>query len=107
RVDDLPDSSLAQMIAWAMETFGDTDSTYATGAAGIDVEALTGALHASERDGQPLCVLATTGALMRVLDDLRDRSVVFRLPHGSRLMDTGGDKGTTRRLSRNGLMHAV
>lgn len=107
RVDELPDSSLAQMIAWAMETFGDTGSTYATGAAGIDVEALTAALHASARDGQPLCVLATTGALMRVLDDLRDRGVVFRLPHGSRLMDTGGDKGTARRLSRNGLMHAV
>ena len=52
-------------------------------------------------------LLATTGALERVLDRCRACGLTFRLPHGSRLMDTGGDKGAPRRLSRNGLLHAV
>ena len=55
----------------------------------------------------PVCVLATTGALLRVLDDCRAQGVAFRLPHGSRLMDTGGDKGAPRPMSRNGILHAV
>jgi hypothetical protein len=107
RVDDLPSSSLAQMIGWAMETFGAARSGYAIDAQGIDFELVVGALREAERDGEPICVLATTGALLRVLDDCRTRGLAFRLPHGSRLMDTGGDKGAPRHLSRNGILHAV
>ena len=107
RVDDLPSSSLAQMIAWAMETFAAARSGYVIGAHGVDVEAFVSALREAERDGEPVCVLATTGALLRVLDDCRAQGVAFRLPHGSRLMDTGGDKGAPRPMSRNGILHAV
>ena len=107
RVDDLPDSSLAQMVAWAMDAFGAADSLYAVGPTGIDVDALTGALRAAESDGRPLCLLATTGALLRALDHYRAGGMSFRLPHGSRLMDTGGDKGAPRHLSRPGLLHAA
>jgi hypothetical protein len=107
RSEDLPDSSLAQMVSWAMQELGDDDSTFAIGADGIDYGALTTALRQSEHDGRPICLLATTGALVRVFDHLRDRSLAFRLPHGSRLMDTGGFKGAPRHLSRNGVLHAV
>ena len=65
------------------------------------------ALDTSQRDGQPLAILTTSGALIRALDALRARGRTFRLPHGSRLMDTGGDKGAPRPLSRHGLLHAV
>ena len=92
-VDDLPSSSLAQMIGWAMEAFGAARSSYAIGAHGVDVEAFVNSLRDAERDGEPVCVLATTGALLRVLDYCRAQGLAFRLPHGSRLMDTGGDKG--------------
>lgn len=107
RVEDLPDSSLAQMIAWAMSAFGADDSVYAIGPHGLDIDAFVTALRASQGDGRPLVLLATTGALVRVLDLCRERGLAFRLPHGSRLMDTGGDKGAPRRLSRNGLLHAI
>jgi hypothetical protein len=107
RADDLPDSSLAQMVAWAMDGFGDPDSRYTIGPQGIDADAVVDALRASEADGRPLCVLTTTAALVSVLDRCRGRGLAFRLPHGSRLMDTGGDKGAPRHLSRNGLLHAV
>ncbi|HSP97239.1 MAG TPA: long-chain fatty acid--CoA ligase [Candidatus Dormibacteraeota bacterium] len=103
---ELPDSSLAQMVAWALETFA-ADGAYAARADGLDLDRLVAALEASERDGQPLAILATSGALIRALDALRERGRAFRLPHGSRLMDTGGDKGAPRHLSRNGLLHAV
>lgn len=103
----LPDSSLAQMVDWALEAFGAEGSGYAADANGIDVDALIAALRASERDGRPLAILATTGGLIRALDALAARQLAFRLPHGSRLMDTGGDKGAPRRLSRPGLLHAV
>ena len=104
--EELPDSSLAQMVAWALETFA-ADGAYAARADGLDLDRLIAALEASERDGQPLAILTTSGALIRALDALRERGRAFRLPHGSRLMDTGGDKGAPRHLSRKGLLHAV
>jgi hypothetical protein len=107
RVADLPDSSLAQMIAWAMEAFADQGSAYAVGPGGIDFDRLETALRESERDGRPVCLLATTGALLRVFDHCSERGRAFRLPHGSRLMDTGGLKGAPRRLSPRGALHAA
>lgn len=103
----LPDSSLAQMAAWAMDAFDDGSGAWVADADGFDLKRLIDRLRASERDGQPLALLATTGALIRVLDALAGRALAFRLPHGSRVMDTGGDKGAPRRLSRNGLLHAL
>jgi len=59
--------------------------------------------------------MTTTGALMRFLEHCARAGGTaagpgaesFRLPHGSRLMDTGGTKGAPRVLSRNGLLQAV
>jgi hypothetical protein len=105
-IELVPDSSLAQMVAWAIETFGAESSTYVVGDGGVDYDRLVAALREAERSGQPCCLMSTTAALVRVLDHARDRDLAFRLPHGSRIMDTGGDKGAPRRLSRNGLLHA-
>jgi hypothetical protein len=107
RSEELPDSSLAQMVAWAMEHFAAANSRYAVTADGIEFDDLAEALRESGRDGQPVCLLATTGAMIRVLDHCRARDLTFRLPHSSRLMETGGDKGAPRPLSRSGLLHAV
>jgi acyl-protein synthetase LuxE len=102
-----PESSLFQMIEWAMHEFGgDGSAGYAT-AEHFDFPGFAGALRQSECDGNPVCVMTTTGALIRFLDRCRDEGWVFRLPHSSRLMDTGGTKGTPRPLSRNGLLQAV
>jgi hypothetical protein len=101
-----PESSLAQMGDWALEVFGDSGSTVHAAADRFDFDSLAEAVRQSERDGSPVCVMTTTGALIRFLDHCRDRSWAFRLPHGSRLMDTGGAKGAPRTLSRNGILHA-
>ncbi len=107
RAAQQPDSSLAQMVAWAFENFASPDSAYAVGPDGPDFAALVELLRRSESDGRPLALLTTTGALIHFLDHARDRELEFRLPHGSRVMDTGGAKGAPRSLSRNGLLHAV
>jgi hypothetical protein len=106
RSDLEPQSSLAQMVAWAFERFADPGSVFAMTERGLDVEKLVEALRASENDGEPCCIMTTTGALVWFLDHARENGLTFRLPHGSRLMDTGGDKGAPRRLSRGGLLHA-
>jgi hypothetical protein len=101
-----PESSLAQMIDWAIETYGAEDSVH-TGA-GSTADALRGwrVLEESEGSGRPCCLMTTTAALIQLIDFARERGLAVRLPHGSRIMDTGGEKGAPRRLSRNGLLHA-
>jgi hypothetical protein len=105
--DDQPDSSLAQMVSWAMAAFGAPGSATFAAAAAVDFAALTEALQLAERQGQPVCLMTTTGTLIRFLDRCQNEDRVFRLAHGSRLMDTGGTKGAPRQLSRPGLLHAV
>jgi len=102
-----PESSLAQMIARAFEDFAADGSAYAVEEGQLRLERAAEVVRASERDGAPLCLLSTTAALLRFLDFCRERGWSFRLPHASRLMDTGGAKGVPRPVSRNGLHHAV
>ena len=106
-VADLPDSSLAQMVAWAMDEYAASGSEYAAGTDDIDVGRAAEIVRGSERDGAPLCVMATTAALIRFIDACAERGWAFRLPHSSRVMDTGGAKGGARSMSRKGLLHAV
>ena len=105
-VGERPQSSLAQMVAWAIEVFCTADSVYAVGSGEVNLDLCIDALRESERNGLPVCLLTTTGSLIRLIDALGARRLAFRLPHGSRLMDTGGDKGAPRPMSRNGLLHA-
>ena len=101
-----PQSSLAQMIEWAIDRFGTTTSgTFATNDR-FDFAGLATALRQSEQDGHPVCIMSTTGALIRFIDRCRDEAWSFRLPHSSRLMDTGGTKGAPRPLSRKGFLQA-
>jgi len=102
-----PESSLAQMVTWAIEAFGSTGSGAFAHADHFDFEGFADAVRRREHDGEPLCIMTTSGALIRFFDRCRDAGWQFRLPHGSRLMDTGGMKGAPRPLSRNGLLQAV
>jgi hypothetical protein len=102
-----PDSSLSQMIGWAMEECGAPGSAYVASPAGIDYAACIAGLRTSERSGTPLCIVTTTAALIHLLDYCTTHAVTFRLPHGCRLMDTGGTKGAPRPLSRKGLLQAA
>jgi len=102
-----PESSLAQMVDWAIERFGSAGSTVFATANSLDFSGFAEALRQSERDGGPICIMTTTGALIRFFDRCRDAGWAFRLPHSSRLMDTGGTKSASRTMSRAGILHAI
>ncbi len=104
---DWPESSLAQMVSWAIEVFGDESSRCCATPGVFQFEPFVEGLRQSEGDGAPLCILTTTAGLVSFFDYCRERDLLFRLPHSSRLMDTGGAKGAPRVLSRNGLLQAI
>jgi hypothetical protein len=97
---DLPDSSLSHMVATVIDRLGADGSGYfATATDGIDHAALHTALRAAEADGEPVCLLGTSFAFVHWLDRLAQCDERYRLPAGSRLMDTGGYKGRSRTVS--------
>jgi len=100
----LRDSSLAHMIDTVMQRLGAPGSTHCAGVDnGIDHERLATVLSGAETAATPVCLLGTSFAYVHWLDHLRDTGATFRLPPGSRLMDTGGYKGHGRHVAESEL----
>jgi len=95
-----PASSLSRMLAWIIEASGEDGSGWYVGAAGLEHERLAGALLDAQRGGIPVLVLATSAALLDFLAYCDATGLVVALPGGSRLMDTGGQKGSASRWPR-------
>jgi hypothetical protein len=100
-----PHSSLAHMIQAVAGAVvpGESQFVGATNAAGdwrVDFAAAEAALEHCERHGERACVLGTSFTFIHLLDHLAARGRAFRLPAGSRVMETGGYKGRSRELSR-------
>ncbi len=91
-----PHSSLSRMLAWIVEERGEPGSGWFVGAGGLEAERLAGALLDARRGSGPVLIAATTAALLAFLDYCDATSLRLDLPGGSRLVDTGGQKGTRR-----------
>ena len=91
--DRMPDSSLGQMISWAMDEFGLGAGRCVADRKGVDTAAALDFLREAQSDGAPVCVMTTTAALGALFDAMRSAGVRLALAPGSRLMDTGGAKG--------------
>ena len=102
---DLEESSLSFMLSELCQKLGAPGSTHVIGRARgelcYDMELLHAQLDEVERDGEPVMILSTAFALMQLFDADPARS--WRLPEGSRLMETGGFKGRSREVSREEL----
>ncbi|MEO5511051.1 MAG: hypothetical protein ABIV28_01320 [Longimicrobiales bacterium] len=99
RASELPDSSLALMIAVIMERLGNEQCEYfATARDGIDFERLETALRRFAADGVPVCIVGTSFSFVHWIDSMTERNAHFVLPPGSRLMDTGGYKSRSREV---------
>jgi hypothetical protein len=108
RPEEAPDSSLSHMAGAVVADFGTAESGwYVSPGGGIDAPGLESALRAAESAGEPVCILGTAFALVHWLDALRESGARFRLPRGSRLMDTGGFKGRSREVTREELYGAI
>jgi Acyl-protein synthetase, LuxE len=96
-----PDSSLVHMCAWVGEAFG-TSVEWLAGDGGLDVARLAERLRAVQSTGEAVLLAGPTAGFVRLFD----LGTTVRLGPGSRLMDTGGQKGLDRPVSRAGFLRA-
>jgi hypothetical protein len=95
---ELPNSSLAHYLSLAVERFGTADSAWFVDTQGMDVEGLLAWLARAQATGQPCAVLGASFSFVHLMDKLAERGQSFRLPAGSRILDTGGYKAQSREL---------
>lgn len=103
-----PESSLVHMVEWIREAHGTEDSAYFVSEHGLDAPELCARLDAATADGEPLFVIGITAAFEDLFAHCRHAGRSFRLPYGTIIIDTGGNKRGpgVRALSRAGFLHA-
>jgi len=102
-----PRSSLCQMIEWLAEAFGGgAAAEYFLARSQLRVAELVERLRELEPRRDPVLLIGLTHAFIRFFDSCQAEGLRFRLPYGSRIVDTGGTKGRSRTMSRNGLLRA-
>ncbi|MDB5946786.1 MAG: long-chain fatty acid--CoA ligase [Ramlibacter sp.] len=94
----MPNSSLAHYLALAASEFGTAGTRCFVGPGGLDTSGVCDALAEAERTGVPYALLGATYSFVHLMDELRQGGKAFRLPPGSRVLDTGGYKGQSRKL---------
>jgi hypothetical protein len=94
----MPNSSLAHFLALAVRHFGTADSRYFVGPQGMDCDALFETLATAEDSGEAYALLGASYSFVHLLDELERRGRRFRLPAGSRILDTGGYKKQSHEL---------
>jgi hypothetical protein len=104
-------SSLAHMLAVVKREFGTDDSFFsgkvgADGAWTQDLDAVISSLSGAAARNGPLALLGTAFSFVHLLDYLGARELRFKLPAGSRVMETGGYKGRSREVPKSEL-HAL
>ncbi|MFT3926358.1 MAG: hypothetical protein QM778_27680 [Myxococcales bacterium] len=94
---ELGDSSLSYMLARFVEWFGNGRTRHVWPIGEDEIRALDHTLRATEETGEPVALLGTSFAFVHALDLLG--STKYRLPPGSRVMQTGGFKGRSREVA--------
>ncbi|WP_051476557.1 hypothetical protein [Arthrobacter sp. Br18] len=103
RPDDQPHSSLAYFFGRLVDFFGAPGSAYFMDNDDLQWRRVAAVLQEAEAIGEPVALLGTSFAYVHLLDAFEEEGLSFRLPKGSRLLDTGGFKGRSRELSAEDL----
>lgn len=103
--DAVPDSSLARMIAFATEAFGDgRGASFAEADFSLDLAGFVRAARRAVDEGVVVWVAGTAFAFVHLIDAVAEGAVpAVALPPGSRVMETGGFKGRTRSITPSAL----
>jgi len=75
------------------QEFGAPGSRFLISFTGLDLKGFVAELRLAERSGEPLAILGATHGLDYFMDACLKSGVGFRLPAGSRIMDSGGFMG--------------
>ncbi|HEX3854063.1 MAG TPA: acyl-protein synthetase [Polyangiaceae bacterium] len=101
RLDDPPTSSLGYMMAMFMADFAQQDDTkhqhWLIDERGVNIAGLIEAGHSALQAGERLVVLATSFALVSLLD--ASNGTPLLVPASTVVMQTGGFKGKTREIA--------
>ncbi|GAA4505571.1 long-chain-fatty-acid--protein ligase [Brevibacterium yomogidense] len=100
-----PHSSIAHFFSTLVEQFGTPDSRHLVHDGTLDVAAAISACADAEARNEPLAILGTSFSFVHLLDAMAAADRSFRLPPGSRVLDTGGFKGKSRDVSATELRH--
>lgn len=99
-----PNSSLAYFLSRLVDFYGARGSDFFLDASGLALDALTTELRRAEETAEPVALIGTSFAYVHLLDAFEAAELAFRLPEGSRLLDTGGFKGRSREVSSEELL---
>ncbi|MDZ7402849.1 MAG: hypothetical protein ONB41_01900 [candidate division KSB1 bacterium] len=95
-----PNSSLGYMFSGIRDEFGDEKSAVFFSPEKADAEGLQQALERASQENAPVFILGTALALLECMEIFQQRNRKFRLPAGSRILDTGGYKGRCIEIKR-------
>ncbi len=106
-----PHSSLVHMFETVRRQFGAPDAAFlglagGDGAWELNLDQVLATLRETTATQRPLVLLGTAFSFVHLVDFLAERNLCFKLPCGSRVMETGGYKGRSRSLPKTEL-HAL
>jgi len=98
-------SSLVHMFATVRQKLGAGAIEFAggvgsNGAWTLNLDSVTQQLEAASNKSEPILILGTAFSFVHLLDHLSEANRKFRLPPGSRVMETGGYKGRSREMPK-------
>lgn len=102
-----PNSSLGYMFSELCQAYGTIKSADYSSQDGLDGDRLVENLHKAVDENEPVFILGTSLAVLQLTNILRERRLRFKLPGGSRLLDTGGYKGHEVEISRAELLSSL
>jgi hypothetical protein len=97
---EAPRSSLSWMMDVVKRTYGAPGSVFLVRNGRLDELHLATLLAKAEAEKQPVVLLGTTISFLGFFDHAARTGKTYRLPSGSRLMDTGGMKTEKREITR-------
>jgi phenylacetate-coenzyme A ligase PaaK-like adenylate-forming protein len=98
---EVPHSSLTWMFEVVKNKWGSNASAYLVQRGQLNSSRLTFLLGKAIQKGQPVVLLGTTIAYLKLFEDLEAVGKTLILPAGSVLLDTGGMKTQTRKTTRD------
>jgi len=105
--EHFPHSSLGFMFSEVHNAFGTIKSAGHFSQTGLAVENAVAGLDAAIADDEPVFLLGTSLALLELMSRLRDQCRRLELPNGSRVLDTGGYKGSYVEISQPRFMEML
>jgi len=106
--EEVPESSLGFMVGEALDRLcGGRGDFYGDPELGLRPGDLRDALRRAEAETSPVLLVGTAFAFVHWLGIVGEEGWRFRLPVGSRVMETGGFKGRSRALPREELYCAL